>query len=175
VKPAPTLAMMALMALAACNQPAKQPAAAASQGAAPVAASKGPASKPGLTLQGGRLVLPAVKGNPGAAYFMIDNASAHPVTLAAVSIAGADKAQMHQSEGDTMTEVDSAEIIPGTSLTFEPGKLHVMVFGIGDKLKPGTTAEMTLTFDDGDKLSTPLKVEAAGAGSGEMGSMGAMH
>ena len=43
---------------------------------------------------------------------------------------------------------------------FEPGALHVMAFELDAKLAAGGTAEMTLTFADGDKLSAPLKIES---------------
>ena len=56
------------------------------------------------------------------------------------------------------------EIGPGASLAFEPGKLHVMVFDLDAKLQAGGETEMTLTFADGDKLSAPLRIEAAGGG-----------
>ena len=159
-----TIAAVAVLALCACQQ-AKQtshePAAQASKAA--------PAGKPGITIAGGRLALPAVAGNPGAAYFQIDNSAGANVAIAAIAIAGAEKTEVHQTAGNTMGKVDSVEIAPSTSLKFEPGKLHVMVFNLGPTLKPGGTTEMTITFADGDKSSAPLQIEAAGGGG--MGGM----
>ncbi|MDE2596869.1 MAG: copper chaperone PCu(A)C [Sphingomonadales bacterium] len=159
-----------LLAVSACNQESKS-------GAASDAASGPVEAKPGVKLADGRLVLPAVKGNPAAAYFTLDNSGKGTVSLAAVSVAGAQKAEMHQTTGDTMASIDRADVDPGTVLRFEPGKMHVMVFGLDSKVAAGSSVELTLTFADGDKLSAPLKVEAAGGGMDAMGSMdhGAKH
>jgi periplasmic copper chaperone A len=149
------------LALGACQQ-AKQ--ADEKAGAAAAASSAAPEAKPGIALAGGRLVLPAVAGNPGAAYFQIDNSAGATVAIAAISINGAEKTEVHQTDGDKMIQVDAVEIAPSTSMKFEPGGLHVMVFNLGPVLKAGGTTEMTVTFADGDKVSAPLKIEAAGAG-----------
>ena len=140
------------LALAGCKQDTKpQPAA---TDAAAVEA------KPGTTVSAARLVLPAVKGNPGAAYFAVANGSSGTIAIAAVSIDGAAKAEMHQTVGGSMTPVERIDVAPGTAIAFEPGALHVMAYDLADKLKPGTTTEMTITFADGDKVSTPITVES---------------
>lgn len=125
-----------------------------------------PDAKPGLALSGGKLVLPAVKGNPGAAYFTLTNSSGKPATLAAVDVAGAGMAMLHQTmqmDGhSTMEDMSNLLIAPGQSMVFAPGGSHVMVDGVPDTWKPGGTTEITLTFADGDKLSAPLALEAPG-------------
>ena len=160
-----TIAAIAALALCSCQQ-AKQPSPKADASAE--ASKAAPAGKPGITIAGGKLVLPAVQGNPGAAYFQIDNSAGANVAIAAITIDGTEKTEVHQTAGDTMTKVDSVEIAPSTSMKFEPGKLHVMVFNPGATLKAGGTTEMTITFADGDKSSAPLKIEAAGGGMGGM-------
>jgi copper(I)-binding protein len=127
-------------------------------------AAQAPDAKPGLTVSDGVLVLPAVKGNPGAAYFALTNGSDEATSLAAVSIDGAGKAEMHETRGGTMAPMNWAQVDAGQTLRFERGGKHVMVFDLADTIKAGGTAEMTLTFSGGDKLSTPLRVEAAGGG-----------
>lgn len=124
---------------------------------------------PGAALTAGRLVLPAVKGNPGAAYFTLANSGTAPLALAAVSIAGAGKAEMHRTEGGKMTMVERAEVAPGAALAFAPGGYHVMAFDLDPALAPGGSAEITLTFANGDKLSAPLAIEAVGGGASEHG------
>ncbi len=158
MKKATLIATCAVLALSACGkQEAPQPQ--ATETAAPEA-------KPGLAAAEARLVLPAVSGNPGAAYFMLDNRTAKAVRIAAVAIDGAAKVEMHQTKGGSMSGVDAAEVAAGTSIAFAPGKLHVMAFTLDPKLKAGGTTEMTLTFADGDKLSVPLQIEAAGSMAG---------
>ena len=121
------------LGLAACQQQAKVPEAAPSaEGTAKVGA---PAAA--LAVTGGTLVLPAVKGNPGAAYFDLANGTAKPATLAAVTIAGAEKAEMHQTTGGSMAPVDTVEVKAGETVKFERGGRHVMIFGLADSVQAG--------------------------------------
>ena len=149
-----TLALLAL-ALGACQKQAKQ-------GEAAPNASSAPAAKPGMTLSEGRLVLPAVKGNPAAAYFALANGGKGTVSIAAVTIDGAGKAEVHQTMGGSMSPVDRIDIEPGTTIKLEPGGLHVMAFDVEPRLEAGQRTELTVTFADGDKLSAPLRIEARG-------------
>ena len=150
--------------LAACQQK-KAPSGDASEAAA------APDAKPGLSLSAGKLVLPAVKGNPGAAYFVLQNGNDKAASLVAVSIDGAGKTEMHETKGGTMVPVVTVEAKAGETVRFEPGGRHVMAFDLADSVKAGGTAEATLTFADGDKLSAPLTVEAAGGGDEGHGDM----
>lgn len=147
--------------LAACGKEPDSPT------ASNEATLSGPDAKPGLVASDGKLVLPVIAGRPAAVYFTVRNDGGEPVTLAAVHVAGAAKAQMHQTNGGTMGAVETLPIDPGASVVFAPGGLHVMAFDLSDKLKAGGTAELTLTFSDGDKLSMPLQVEKMGAGAGD--------
>ena len=124
-----------------------------------------PDGKPGLSVSEGKLILPAVKGNPGAAYFTLANGSDAPATLVGVYIDGADKTEMHFTTEGKMAPLDQVQLDPGTSVKFERGGKHVMAFGLADTVTPGGTTEMTLTFEGGDKLSAPLQVESIGGGA----------
>jgi copper(I)-binding protein len=155
-KSALLLMSAAFLAVAGCKRSA-EPDAAPSASASTAA---GPDAKPGLALTDGVLVLPPVKGRPGAAYFTVTNASAAATTLAAISIIGVDKAEMHETRGGQMAPLGTLELNPGETVRFERGGKHVMAFGIGEGIKPGGTAEVTLTFADGDKISAPLKVQS---------------
>jgi copper(I)-binding protein len=160
--------VLAVLALAACQQN-KAPEAEASAAAASEAA---PEAKPGMTVSAGVLVLPAVKGHPGAAYFDLGNGGPAASTLAAVSIDGAGKAEMHETSGSSMAPVKDLAVKPGETVKFARGGKHVMVFDIADTVKAGGTAEMTLTFVGGDKVSTPLKVQSmSDAMGGDMAGM----
>lgn len=144
----------------------------ACQGSAPEApqpseaASTAPETKPGLALSGGRLVLPAVSGNPAAAYFTLTNGSAKPVAIAAVAVSGASMVMLHETKDmgghSTMAEMAAPEVKPGENLVLAPGGKHVMIHDVPGEWKAGGTAELTLTFADGDKLSAPLAIEAPG-------------
>jgi len=124
------------------------------------AASSAPEGKPGVTITGARLVLPAVTGNPGAAYFVLDNQSKDAVTVASVALTGAGKTEIHTAD---MKVLDGGKAEAMTHLDFAPGGPHVMVFELAPDLKAGGETELTVTFADGDKVSVPAKIEAMGA------------
>ena len=155
----PLVVLAATVTLAGCKA-ADHPAA---------AASSAPEDKSGVSVTGARLVLPAVPGNPGAAYFALGNESDGTVAIVSVAITGAGKTEIHTAG---MNMVDRAEAEPHTTLTFEPGKLHVMVYDVNAALKAGSGTELTVTFADGGKVSVPAKVEGAGAAA--MGGMTGM-
>ncbi len=155
----PLAVLLATVSLPGCKG-AEQPA---------TAASSVPKGKPGITITAARLVLPAVPGNPGAAYFALDNQSKDTVTIVSVAVTGAGKTEIHTPD---MRIVDHAEAEPRTTLTFEPGKVHVMVYDVAPDLKAGSDTELTVVFSDGDKTSVPAKIQ--GAGTAAMGDMGAM-
>lgn len=144
------LGLLVALALAGCQEKA----------AAPQEAN--PDAKPGLTLSDSQLNLPAVSGNPGAAYFTLSNGGSDAVTLAAVSIAGAQKAEMHEMAAGTMAPLAAVTLKGGETIKFARGGKHVMVFGLDATIAVGSKPEMTLTFADGDKLSAPLEVLAPG-------------
>ena len=108
----PILGLAAAFALAACGAHDKQPAANSSESpSGSVSASANASeSRAGLKLESGRLLLPALKGSPGAAYFMLDNSRGATVVLTAIGIDGAGKADMHQTADDKMTSVERVEI-----------------------------------------------------------------
>jgi copper(I)-binding protein len=142
--------MLAALALAGCEQ-AVEP-----TDETPVGAE--------LTISDGRLILPAVAGNPGAAYFKVTNGTAEPASLAAASIEGAAKAEMHETSGGSMAPLTTLTIGPGATASFERGGKHVMAFGLPRSLEPGGTAQITLTFAGGATTTGRLQGEAAGGG-----------
>lgn len=148
-----SLVPLAAIALAACGQSGPP-------------AGESDAKSGELTIADGRIVLPAVSGNPGAAYFTLTNGSSEPATLAAASVAGTTKAEMHESSGTSMTPIANVTLGPGASVAFERGAKHVMLFGV-KALKPGETAKLTLTFSGGKTAVAPLRIEAAGGTDGD--------
>ncbi len=150
----PAIALGFSLLLPACNQAEKAPVTAET-----ITTDK----KPGLMLIDGRLVLPAVTGNPGAVYFKLANAGETDTAIVAVDVTGATRAEMHETTDTAMKPLKSVPLTSINTVIFEPGGKHVMVFGLDPAVKPGDAQEMTITFADGDKLSTPLKVEKAGA------------
>lgn len=150
--------ILAGIGLAGCSkQPGEQ--AAASSAAAPDAPA-------GIAVTNGRLVLPAVSGNPAAVYFDVANTGTADAAIAGVSVDGAKSAMLHmtmQSGGvSSMMEMSSIPVPKGQTVRFAPGGNHVMATGLDPSLKGGDTTEVTLTFATGDKASFPAKIEAVG-------------
>lgn len=154
---------LAILALAACQQ-SSEPAGEAE-----------PDAKPGLSVSDGRLVLPAVEGNPGVAYFTVTNSSPASTSLAAVHVEGVGTAEMHETKGGKMEAIDQVQLEPQGTADFEPGGKHVMLFDLSDELDAGSSTEMTLVFSGGDKLSTPLTIEAPGSRAQEAANHGEAH
>lgn len=150
---------LACTALAGCN---KQPSAPAE---APSAAA--PEAPAGLAASNGRLMLPAVKGNPGAVYFNIVNSGDSDASIAAVSVDGAKNAALHMSMdsngASSMMAMSSIPVPKGQTVKFAPGGNHVMAMDLSPSLMSGGRTDVTLTFSTGDKLTFPAAVEAPGA------------
>lgn len=147
--------LAAALPLAACQR-SEEPAPSGTD----TEAEAGPDAAPGLALAGGKLVLPVVAGRPGVAYFKLSNGGENAVALAGVHVEGAESAEVHRTEGGKMSAVKDLRIPAGETVQFAQGGLHVMVFGITDTLEAGGTTEMTLTFANGDKLSSPIAIES---------------
>src|SRR6478735_738336 len=119
---APLALALGTLSLASCGS-SGQPAA--------EQAAEAPASAPGgITVSDGRLVLPAVKDNPGAVYFTLHNDSASAATIQGVEVKGAQSAMIHQTT--TANGMSGMQTMPTLALpakgelAFAPGGIHVM-------------------------------------------------
>lgn len=128
-------------------------------GEADAPADTAPEAPEGITASNATLMLPAVAGNPGAVYFDLGNSSEKNMVIRAVNVAGAGSAAMHTGD---MQEMMQVVVPPGETVKFETGKEHVMAMELADTVKAGGTAEVTVTFVGGDKISFPAEVRAAG-------------
>lgn len=161
------LILLAPLALAACQK-----------GAMPAATSQNDAETAQSTMAakasapGGRLVLAVIAGHPGAAYIAWRNTGTATATITGVEIAGASKAEMHETKGGAMLPLPTVALAPGEEANFAPGGRHVMVYGLPATVKAGGKLPYTLLLSDGSKLAGTLNVEEAGAASGhDMSSM----
>ena len=125
-----------------------------------------PVPAQGISVSDGRLVLPAVHGNPGAVYFTVHNDSDTLQTLKSAELEGAQSAMLHNStmvDGHMeMQEAAQMDVPAGGELVFSPGGRHVMAMDLDDSLKPGGTTTLTLTFTSGQKATLPVEILAAG-------------
>lgn len=149
------------LSLSACGQSADEaaPTAAASSDAAPQNA-------PGVSVTDAMIRLPAAPGRPGVAYFTVTQGDGTPKNIAAAYVEGVGRTEMHETVMENgvskMQPVKAVPIEAGKTVQFKAGGLHVMLFDVADTLKAGETTEITLTLDNGDKISAPAKIEAVG-------------
>ncbi len=129
------------------------------------------ATSRGIVVSQARLVLPAVKGNPGAAYFTVTNENGTPATLVRVDVAGAQNTEIHETSGGTMRSLAQVRIDRGQPVVFAPAGKHCMVFSLAPALAPGGASKIVLHFQDGTAISASLRIEAAG---GDMAGMAGM-
>ena len=110
--------------------------------------------------------LPAVKGNPGAAYFAL-HGGAVDERLMSVSSPLSVRAEMHDMVMDgqmmKMERIDGGLAVPANGLVeFKSGGKHVMLFDISPRVSPGEKLPLTLSFASGTTLSTEAIAVAAG-------------
>jgi len=159
--------------LASC-QKAPSTADSESEGAAMEAIATEASGAP-IAVSSPRIVLPAVGGNPAAAYFELTNSTAAPLVLTGASVAGASKAELHETSGTSMAALENVTIAPGQKVTFTPGGKHLMVFGLPPIVANGGSVQLILKFADGQQQKVDAALETVGGGMEGMVHDGAMH
>ena len=93
-----------------------------------------------------------------AAYGMLMNHSDETVTISQLTADVGSEAQMHDviADGDQrrMVQLETADIAPGASLTFEPGGRHIMLIGVAETLPEGGQVEICAMSAAGAKACT---------------------
>lgn len=109
--------------------------------------------------------LPAVQGNPGAAYFTL-RANRTPMRILGVSSPQVQRIELHESEmaGGRMRMgplEDNSFGAEGVKV-FEEGGAHAMLFGINPAVQAGGTVRVTFDFDNAPDVTMDVPVESAG-------------
>jgi periplasmic copper chaperone A len=110
--------------------------------------------------------LPAVTGQPAAAYFRIQGGR-RPATLIRMESALAARTELHASMAGnggmaTMKPLDHVDIPAGGQVSFAPGGRHAMLIGLDPVVKPGTAVPLRFGFADGKTTEAEAKTVAAG-------------
>jgi copper(I)-binding protein len=110
--------------------------------------------------------LPAVAGQPAAAYFNLEGGSSAD-KLIRVESALASKIELHESmAGDhgmmTMTPTEAIALAPGVTVSFAPGGKHAMVYGLDKVVVPGTAVPLRFGFASGKTAEAEAKSVSAG-------------
>ena len=145
-----------------------------------LAACKGHDAAPTVTAAWVRL--PAVTGQPAAAYFTLHGGGSD-ATLVKVESTLAQRADMHQSMTGTgmanmpgmsisgahamagMAPLDHVAVPAGGTVAFAPGGAHVMLYGLDKVVAPGTAVPLRFGFADGRTAEAEAKTVAAGDGA----------
>jgi copper(I)-binding protein len=107
----------------------------------------------------------------GAIYLRIVN-SGEADRLRAAATPAAERAELHLHKNEngvmSMAPVGCLGIPADGTVTFAPGSLHVMLFGLKSPLVEGSEIALTLTFDKAGEVNVkvPVRGIAAGAGAG---------
>jgi copper(I)-binding protein len=114
--------------------------------------------------------LPAVPGNPGAAYFTL-RTNRTPMRILGVSSPQVQRIELHESEmaGGRMRMgplEDNSFGAEGVK-TFEEGGAHAMLFNINPAVQPGGTLRITFDFDNAPDVTMEVPVESAGGMGGQ--------
>jgi copper(I)-binding protein len=112
----------------------------------------------------------------GAVYFMVENTGEEADRLVAAASDAAGEVQVHETtmvDGTAqMGEVEGVDIPAGESVTFEPGGYHVMLMEIPEPLEPGSSIDVTLTFEQAGEIDVTAEIrEFTGEMEGEDGGM----
>ena len=106
---------------------------------------------------------PAISGDNGAAFFMIDNARDSPVALVSASSDIAAMVEIHLSsmvDGVMKMEPqDKVEVPAQSQLEFKTGSYHIMLINLIRDLKVGDTYKLDLKFDTGETLPIIVTVK----------------
>lgn len=103
----------------------------------------------------------------GGAYFTVTNNGKEPDQLIAATADVAERAEFHRMamNGDVMTMAKLEKpvpINPGETIYFEPGSLHLMLFGLRQPLVEGEKFTGTLTFEKAGTVELSFKIDKLG-------------
>jgi copper(I)-binding protein len=117
-----------------------------------------------LALSGGYIQV-TIPSRPAAGYFTLKNNGDKERVIVGASSPACGSTMLHKSESvggvETMREVESVTVPAHGNVEFAPGGFHIMCMSLSEALKPGTTTQVTLSFKDGDSLTSDFAVRSA--------------
>lgn len=110
--------------------------------------------------------LPAVAGQPAAAYFTIHSGGSDD-KLIKIESTLAKRTDMHESMTGmhnmaSMAPIDHVDVPAGATVSFAPGGNHAMVYGLDPVVVPGTAVPLRFGFASGKTAEAEAKSVAAG-------------
>lgn len=107
---------------------------------------------------------PAIQGQTGAVYFVIQNDTRTDDALIGASTDAAASAEAHLSMMDSngvmsMRMQDAVQVPAGESVIFKPGDLHVMLIDLNRDLQINDTFALTLRFEKAGEITLQVEVK----------------
>lgn len=104
----------------------------------------------------------------GGGFVVIKNTGASADRLVSARSPAAGAVQIHEMKMDgnvmRMRELEKGVEIPaGATVSLAPGGLHLMMMGLKEPLKQGSSVPLTLVFEKAGSIDVDLAVEALGA------------
>lgn len=132
-----------------------------------LAACHGSSSPPEVTQAW--VKLPAVAGQPAAAYFTIHGGGSDD-KLIKIETALARRTDMHESMTGmhnmaSMAPIDHIDVPAGATVSFAPGGNHAMIYDLDKIVVPGTAVPLRFGFASGKTAEAEAKSVAAGEGA----------
>jgi copper(I)-binding protein len=129
-----------------------------------LAACKGHDAEPKVTQAW--VKLPAVPGQPAAAYFTIHGGSGNE-RLVRIETTLAKRTDMHSSMMDlrnmaSMAPIAGIDVPRRATISFAPGGNHAMIYGLDPVVVPGTAVPLRFGFASGKTAEAEAKSVAAG-------------
>ena len=105
-----------------------------------------------------------------AVYMTLEASGDRGDRLVAVTTPVATAAEPHahiMEEGVAkMRPVAAIEVVPGAPTVLEPGGLHIMLIGLGEKLVEGDTLPLSLSFEHAGTMELEVPIRGVGGGTG---------
>ncbi len=100
--------------------------------------------------------------NMTGVFVVVENAGGTPRAIVSAATDAAEKVELHEMKNEggmmRMSPVSQIPVPAHGKVELKPGSFHVMLFGIKGKPAPGDAIDLTLTFDDGSKITTKAAV-----------------
>ncbi|MDX1677779.1 copper chaperone PCu(A)C [Arsukibacterium sp.] len=113
-----------------------------------------------LSVTDGQIRVPMPGRTVTAGYFTLHNNSAVAVKLIFAESAAFERAELHQHSHQNgvmrMEHVSYIDIAPNSSLSLQPGGLHLMLFDPLKSLVAGENVPVILHFNNGEQLTLSL-------------------
>ena len=124
-------------------------------------------SSPKVTVEDAIVTLPALPGQPGAAYFRLET-NAQPERLLRIETDAAARVELHETmqKGSMsgMSPLQGPAFDTGGTLSFQPGGRHAMLFDLKSGLAAGGQTMIRFVFDKASPVTAEAEVRGPGQG-----------